>query len=60
MNINEQTQINKKITVNHHFICKNNHNKMKNRVNLGGIKRNYKELIYLMIYKKRILQELKY
>ena len=44
---NEQKNI-----VNHHFIRKNNHNKMKNQVHLGGIKENSKKLIYLMIYKK--------
>ena len=44
MNINEQTQINKKTTVNHHFIRRNNLNKMKYRVNLGGIKKEFKKI----------------
>ena len=47
MNINEQTQMNKKTTVNHHFIRKNNYNKTKTRINVGGIKRNSKKLILL-------------
>ena len=42
MDINEQNQINKKTTVNHNFIRKNNQNTIeKNGVNLGGIKKEF-------------------